>query len=150
MKKICSQCRQEKPIQRFNMCVDCLRKSDKMKRNMIKNGTLSKKKVVVDNSLAGRMKSNIFLRTAFNFISTSIAQAKVFGLTDKNDMDFTVFELAERLKNTKNCQKCGVELKYSDQNNSLDVRIALINPISGGGKLKADNLRVVCAACKTF
>ena len=147
MKKICSQCRQEKPIQRFNMCLDFLMKSDNMKRNRIKNGLLSKKKVVVDNTLAGKMKSDIFLKTAFNFITASVAQAKVYGLTDKNDMDFTVFELAERLKNTKKCQKCGIGLEYDDRKNSLDAHIALINPISGGGKLKKDNLRVVCTAC---
>ena len=114
---------------------------------MIKNGLISKKKVVVDNTLAGKMKSDIFLRTAFNFITNSVAEAKKFGFTDKNDMDFTVFELAEKLKNTKNCQKCGVELNYDDQKNTLDAHLAHIIPISDGGKLKKDNLRVVCAAC---
>ena len=160
MKKTCSQCRQEKPIQRFNTCVDCLRKSDKIKRNMIKSGTLSRKKVVVDNSLAGKMKSDIFLRIAFNFISTSKAQSKMLGFTDKNDMDFTVFELADRLRDTKNCEKCGAKLDYSDLLNSNNVtrdvealdrnaHVDQIKSIIGGGELKAYNLRVVCSACNT-
>ncbi len=110
---------------------------------MIKNGLLSKKKVVVDNSLAGKMKTDIYLRTAFNFISNSVAQAKALGFTDKNDMDFTVFELADRLKSTKNCQKCGVEVS------NHNVNIEFIKSIMDGGELKARNLRMVCLACNT-
>ena len=160
MKKICRVCRQERAIQKFNTCADCLRKSDKIRRNALKNGTLSKKKTVVDDSLVTKMKTDKFLKIAYNVISGSKTQARLLGLKDKDDMDFTIFELADRLRDTTNCEKCGVELNYSDSSDAYDVfkdykgldqfeaYVVHIKPISEGGKLHTANLQVLCKTCK--
>jgi hypothetical protein len=159
MKKICRVCRQERAIQKFNTCADCLRKADKIKRNALKNGTLSKKKTVVDGSLVTQMKTDKFLRIAYNVISGSKTQARLLGLKDKDDMDFTIFELADRLRDTLNCEKCGVELNYSDSSDAYDIfkdykgldkfeaHVVHILPFSAGGKLQDANLAVFCNTC---
>jgi 5-methylcytosine-specific restriction endonuclease McrA len=171
MKKTCNKCNELKGLSLFNKgqgkhkrhstCKECLSKINKEKR-ALKPKVPRKKRPLNTETLSYRLKNDSVLRYAYSVMVGSKTRAKAFGFTQKdhiNELDFTVFDLSDWVKNATHCKTCSVELyngknaitkiggHYNSEWITNEINVDHIIPICIGGKLKKDNLQIICALC---